>query len=340
MKMFEQEKIPLAVVGATGLVGQKAIAMIDHHPEFYVAEIAASDQRAGQTFEESVCWREPGDIPKSVCTLKLKPIKEVNNRYVISALPASVAQEVEPALASQGSFVFTNASAFRMHQDVPILIPEINIDHLSLLERQKTPGKIITNSNCMVAFIALALEPLMELGAIEHVSVVTMQAISGAGYPSIDSIDIMGNIIPHIAGEEEKIITETLKILGTQTQPASFGITVHVHRVPILHGHTVALHIHFASSVNMHDINDIYLSRNQSWPGLYRLYHEVARPQPARDIGPYDQSVHIGRIKQGARDNIIGLIAMGNNLARGAAGASVRNMEATLQYNSSRENRV
>lgn len=332
MKVFESKKIPIALLGATGLVGQKAIALIDRHPLFYVSELAASDKRVDKTFEDSVCWRETGNIPESVRLLKLKAVKEIESPYILSALPADIAKEVEPFLASQGSLIFTNASAFRMHHDVPILIPEINLEHLALLERQKTSGKVIANSNCTTAFITLALGPLMTLGVIEHVSVVTMQAISGAGYPGIDSIDIVGNIIPHIAGEEEKITVETLKILGSIEEPASFGITTHVHRVPVLHGHTIALHIHFADEIDLQDVYDIYLQRNERWPGLYRLYNEVTRPQPARDIGHYDQSVHIGRIKHGARKNIIGLIAMGNNLVRGAAGASLRNMEATLQY--------
>jgi len=332
MSVVESKKIPVAILGATGLVGQKAIALIDRHPYFYVSEIAASDKRAGQTFERSVCWREVGPIPASVRTLKLKMAQEVESPYVLSALPAAAAREIEPFLALRGSFIFTNASACRLHHDVPILIPEINLDHLAVLERQKTAGKIIANPNCTTTFIALALGPLMELGVIEQVSVVTMQAISGAGYPGIDSLNIMGNIIPHIAGEEEKITAETLKILGSLEEPASFGITTHVHRVPVVHGHTIALHIHYTDEVELQEVRDIYLRRNEQWPALYSLHDEVDRPQPALDIGYYDQSAHIGRIKQGAQKNIIGLIVMGDNLVRGAAGASLRNMEATLKY--------
>lgn len=330
MSTSELKQIPVAILGATGLVGQKAIALIDRHPQFYICEIAASVKHVGQTYEESVCWYEVDAIPQSIQGLRLKRAKDIESRYVISALPASVAKEVEPFLASRGSFIFTNASAFRLHQDVPILIPEINHEHLRLLAKQKTSGKIITNSNCTTAFIALALGPLMELGAIEHVSVVTMQAISGAGHRGVDGIDIMGNIIPYIEGEEEKITVETLKILGSPDKPASFGITTHVHRVPVLHGHTIALHIHFVDEIDLQKVFDIFLRRNEKWPGLYRLYNEKTRPQPNRDIGLYDQSAHIGRIKYGAKKNILGLIVMGNNLVRGAAGASLRNMEIVL----------
>lgn len=320
-------KVPVAVLGGTGLVGQKAIAMLEKHPHFYVCEIAASDEKASQAFEDVACWREVGPIPDSVRKLKLKKGSEVESQFVLSALPPSIAKEIEPCLAEKGSFIFTNASFFRLYPDVPLLIPEINLAHLKLIEKQKTLGKIIANPNCTATFVALALGPLMELGFIKEVSIVTMQAISGAGYLGIDTMDIMGNIIPHIHGEEEKITQETLKILG-----ASFGITVHVHRVPVLHGHTIAIHVHFEDEIKLQEVYDIYLEKNTKWPELYCLYDAIDRPQPSRDIGPYDQKVHIGRIKHGTSKRTLGFIVMGNNLVRGAAGASLRNMEVTLKY--------
>lgn len=326
MSNIEARKIPVAILGATGLVGQKAIALLERHPQFYVDEIAASDRRAGQTFGETVDWREMGAIPESVFGKKLKKTNEIESTYVISALPASAAKEIEPFLASKGAFVFSNASSFRMDPEVPILIPEINLDHLSLLEKQKTSGKIITNPNCAATFIALALGPLMNLSEIKEVSAVTMQAISGAGYPGIDSFDILGNIIPYIPNEEEKINRETVKILGDPAKVASFGMTTQVHRVPVLNGHTITLNIHFADQVDLQEVYDCYQS-----PGLYTLYHEKNRPQPNRDIDPYDQKAHIGQIKHGSRKNIVSLIVMGNNLVRGAAGASLRNLEAVVE---------
>ena len=328
MSANQQDQIPVAVLGATGLVGQKAIALIDRHPSFYISEIAASSSKAGYTFLETTSWKEEGETPKSILPLRLKDAKEIESKYILSALPADVAKEIEPFHANRGAYIFSNASAFRMDPNTPILIPEVNIEHLALLDHQKSQGKIITNSNCAAAFICLALKPLMDLGHIINVSIVTMQAISGAGLFGVDSLDITGNIIPYIKGEEEKIALETQKILGTATNPALFDITVHATRVPILHGHTAVMHIHFDKEIDLKKVKERYLSLNME-EHLYHVYQQVDHPQP-RDIRAYDQSVHIGRIKHGPKKNILGLIAMGNNLVRGAAGASLKNMEAVI----------
>lgn len=328
MSVSQHGQVPIAILGATGLVGQKAIAMVESHPLFYVSEVSASDAKSGKRLGEFISWKEEGEISQRVSELRLKKAKEIESNYILSALPAYAAKEIEPFHAQRGAFVFSNASAFRMDLNVPILIPEVNMEHLSLLENQNTKGKIITNSNCVVAFICLALKPLMRLGSIKNVSVMTMQAISGAGYLGVDCMDIMNNIIPYIKGEEEKIILETHKILGTATNPATFNMIVHAHRVPIFHGHTAVMHIDFDEEINLKEVRQNYLNLNLN-EKIYQIYDQLDRPQP-RDIGAYDQRVHIGRIKHGMQKNTIGLIAMGHNLVRGAAGGSLKNMERVV----------
>lgn len=326
------EKCSVAILGATGLVGQKAIALLEGHRRFVISELVASEGRRGLDYKEAVQWRESVPLSDRIGSLKLIGVDEVKAKCVISALPQDVAKKVEPMLLQKGCFVSSNASTHRMERDVPLLIPEINLSHMALLDRQKGPGRLVTNSNCTTAFIALGLKPLMELGKIVHVSIVTMQAISGAGYPGVDSLDILGNLIPHIKGEEEKIVQEVKKILGGVGEPEEFGITVHVHRVPVLHGHTAALHVTFDRVIDPKRAWEAYLEANKRWPGLYRLYEAEDRPQPAKDITPYDHSVHVGRIKQGGGEKVLGLIVMGHNLVRGAAGASIQNLEALINH--------
>lgn len=327
------QKIAVAILGATGPVGQKAIAMLTDHPRYQIAELIASDGRVGKEFGAVVDWREPRPLPQSIASLRLKAMSDVQSRHVISALPAEVAIEAEPMLAAQGKFVFSNASAFRMQADVPLLIPEINPEHMQLADTQKTAGRIITNPNCSTVFLVGALRPLMDLGKIKHVSVVTMQSLSGAGYPGVPSFDLIGNLVPYIGGEEEKIEKETLRILGTPERAADFGVTVHVHRVPVHFGHTVALHVEFADAVSASAVRAAFTDWNQRFPGLFVLHDKVDRPQPLRDLEPYDMRFHVGRIKQGARANIVGMICLGHNLVRGAAGAAIANMDSFVGGN-------
>jgi aspartate-semialdehyde dehydrogenase len=179
-------------------------------------------------------------------------------------------------------------------------------------------------------FLVGALRPLQDLGVIEHVNVVTMQSLSGAGYPGVPSFDLIGNVIPHISGEEDKIQAETKKILGEVESPARFGVTVHVHRVPVLYGHLVALHVRFASAVTARDVRAQFTAWNEKFPGLFVIHDRPDRPQPARDLSAYDMSFHVGRIKQGDDPRVVGLVSLGHNLVRGAAGAAIANMEAFL----------
>jgi aspartate-semialdehyde dehydrogenase len=324
-------KTPIAILGATGPVGQKVISLLEDHPRLEVAELAASEARVGKRYGEVVSWKNELPLPERIARMELKPLLEVSSRCVISALPADVAREVEPRLAERGHFVSSNASAFRMESEVPLLVPEVNGPHLSLLEQQRTKGKLITNPNCSTVFLVSALAPLRELGAIEHVSVVTLQALSGAGYPGVSSFDLLGNVIPHIGGEEDKIQEETKRILGEPGQAADFGVTVHVHRVPVLHGHTIALHVRFRQETAVSHAREAYLRWQERFPELIAFHEEADRPQPARDLHPHEMRVHIGRLKQGDDPRTLGLISLGHNLVRGAAGAAIANLEAVLE---------
>ncbi len=322
------EKIPVAILGATGLVGQKLIALVQRSKKFVVVELSASDRSVGRKFGDVVIWRESDPLDEEVARLQIIEADQIQCRHVISALPAFAAKEIEPQLLERGHLVSSNAAAKRMASDVPLLLPEINPTHIELIERQSSAGKIVTNSNCTTAFIASALKPLMALGELNHISCVTMQAISGAGYPGVDCVDLLNNLIPYIVGEEEKIRAESRKILGAIDKPADFEMTIHVHRVPVMHGHTAVLHLQFAKEVSLESVNQAYLANHN----LYKLHTAVDRPQPAREISPYDPFVHIGQIKQGKDCTRVGLTVMGHNLVRGAALSALENLEALINY--------
>ena len=325
--------ISVAVLGATGVVGQKVIALLSNNPLFKIIELVASERRVGYSFHEACDWREPiCNVPDYIANMRLCDIHNLKADFVISCLPSEIAKIIEPNLASQGKIVFSNASAFRMSKDVPLLIPEINYAHLSLLSLQSYSGKIIANPNCSATGIALALAPLTYIDEIDHVSIVTLQSISGAGYPGIPSLDILGNTIPHIPEEAEKITGETKKILGSRNNPAQLAITTHVHRVPVMWGHTATLHITFKHDTNIEIIKETYESWNNKYNNLFILHDKCDRPQSTKDLTHDDMRVHIGNIKQGDKPNIAGLVVLTNNLVRGAAGAVITNMENYLKF--------
>ncbi len=325
--------IPVAILGATGVVGQKVIALLSQNQHFKITELVASNQRVGSTFGEVCEWREQlMPLSTDVASIKLIDINNVSTDLVISCLPPDIADKIEPCLAKQGRFVFSNASAFRMHSNVPLLIPEINLSHLSLMNAQHTTGKIITNPNCAATGIALGVAPLMKLGTIQHISAVTMQSISGAGYPGVPSLDILCNTIPHIPHEAKKINEEIKKILGSPDEPASFAVTTHVHRVPVTYGHTVTLHITFTHDIRPEWAQYVYSEWNSRYPDLFILYNKEGRPQCIKDLRHNDMRVHIGHICRGDMPNILGLVLLTHNLVRGAAGAVIANMEAFLNF--------
>jgi len=327
MTLKNSIKSPVAILGATGPVGQKAITLLENHPLFEVKEVAASEGSVGLRYGDRVQWKNEFPLPETVSNLQIKPLQDIQSKWVISALPADIALSIEPLLASRGHIVCSNASAFRMDPRVPLLIPEVNAAHLSLLSKQPWSGKIITNPNCSTVFVAGALSLLRQLAEIDHVHVVTMQALSGAGYPGVPSFDLLGNVIPHIGGEEEKIRLETKKILGTAETPLSMGVTVHVHRVPVMHGHTAAIHVRFKKSITSQAVLSIFKEAEIKNPNFIKVHLNEDRPQPQRDLHPHDMRIHIGRIKQGDAPDVIGFISLGHNLVRGAAGAAIAILE-------------
>ncbi|CAK8163148.1 Aspartate-semialdehyde dehydrogenase [Candidatus Xenohaliotis californiensis] len=323
--------INVSILGATGIVGQKVIALLSQEPNFHITELIASPKHTGQLFGNVCDWREPiMDLPSDIANIRLVDPYNLQASYNISCLPTEPAQLIEPILAKQGKIVFSNAPSFRMQHNVPLIIPEINKDHLSLLANQTTSGKLITNPNCAATGATLALGPLTNQKEIIHVSIVTLQSISGAGYPGISSIDITGNTIPYIQGEAKKITEEVKKILGTATKPATFPITTHVHRVPVMYGHVATLHITFKDNITPEEAIQSYQDWNQKHPNLFVLHKQNDRPQSIRDLHHDDMRIHIGSLCQGGQLNILGLTTLSHNLVRGAAGAVIANIKNYL----------
>lgn len=246
---------PVAVLGATGLVGQRLIALLAEHPLFRVTSVVASDRSAGRLYRDAVQWKLPQAIPAAVGALTVERLEatRIEPTVVFSALDASVADEFEAQLARDGKAVISNAKSHRMGADVPLLVPEINASHLALIEAQRrrlgSTGFIVTNPNCSVIGLALALAPLTGRARLSEVVVSTLQAASGAGYPGVPSLDLIDNVIPYIGGEEDKIETEPQKILGAaradRIEFASIAVSAHVHRVPVADGHTLAVSARF-----------------------------------------------------------------------------------------------
>jgi aspartate-semialdehyde dehydrogenase len=343
--MTNSPRIPVAVLGATGAVGQAFVRQLAGHPWFVLAEVAASERSAGRPYREAARWLE-GTLPAEVAALPVRACtpNDVRAPVVFSALDASVAGDVEAAFADAGRLVLSNAKNFRMHADVPLVIPEVNGDHLRLLARQQAErgwrGAIVTNANCAATVIASALAPLHAAFQVRQVVAVTMQAISGAGYPGLPSLDILGNVIPYIGDEEPKIETELAKLLGQlvdgRVVPAPITVSAHANRVPVEHGHTVCLTIGFERAPTVAEALDVL----QAWKG----YDGVAglpsapapalevtsapdRPQPRRDANAsHGMGVTIGRVRADAVLHLR-LVAMAHNVVRGAAGGSVLNAE-------------
>ncbi|GAC1685487.1 MAG: aspartate-semialdehyde dehydrogenase [Gemmatimonadaceae bacterium] len=335
----------MAVLGATGAVGQTFVRLLADHPWFHLAEVAASERSAGKRYVDAVRWIE-GTLPPAVAQLpvRLCTPADVTADIVFSALDSSVAGDVERAFAEAGRVVLSNARNFRMDPDVPLVIPEVNPGHLKLLDRQKRerrwPGALVTNANCATITLAVALAPLHERFRIRQLFVATMQAVSGAGYPGVPSLDILGNVIPFIKDEEGKIETETCKILGSlegeEVRAAGIAVSAHANRVAVEHGHTVCMSVSFEERVSVGDA----VSCLRSWRGAASGYalpsspspplmvrDEPDRPQPRRDVWTGGgMTTVVGRVRA---DPVLDLrlVAMSHNTIRGAAGASIVNAE-------------
>jgi aspartate-semialdehyde dehydrogenase len=338
-------RIPVAVLGATGAVGQKCIALLAGHPWFEVAQVVASAERIGLRYGETVRWRETSPLPADVASLTLSAAEpQPGIRIAISALDASVARDVEPVFAAAGVIVVSNASAYRMVDDVPLIIPEVNASHLRLVQRQRAKrgwaGAIVANPNCSTAAFITAVAPLHREFGIRRAVVATLQAASGAGYPGVPSLDLIDNVIPHIGGEEEKITAECRKLLGSITgdevSAANIDVSPMVHRVPVLDGHLVSASLEFERDVTPAEVAHVLQNfraedRVAQLPSSPERVIEVDsredRPQPRldRDRGR-GMTVTVGRIRPCPVFHLR-LVALGHNLVRGAAGAAIQNAE-------------
>jgi len=340
-----QKKLGVAILGATGAVGQRFIQLLENHPWFYVAEIVASSRSAGQTYRSATNWVLDGNPPASVAELVVKPLDaNPDSVLVFSALPKEAAETREIELASAGHIVCTNASTNRMLEDVPLLLPEVNGPHLSLLQRQRsergwTTGALVANSNCTAMPVVMALAPLKQFG-ISKIQVVSQQAISGAGYPGVASLDILDNIIPHVSGDEQKLETETLKMLGDYTNGQiewlDSLVSATCTRVPVIDGHMVTVSVSLDTKPSLDEVIAAWESYRgyepvatlPSAPQPPLEYHtQIDRPQSRRDRNAGNgMATSIGRLRECP---ILGykFAALSHNTIRGAAGCSILNAE-------------
>jgi len=338
------KKIEVGVLGATGMVGQNFIRFLDGHPWFEVTWLGASDRSAGKPYHEAAPWRLEGDMPETVARMTVQECKPETKapRLVFSAMDASVATEIERAFAEAGHYVVSNSRNHRMEADVPLLVPEINAAHLKLVEHQHKrgwKGAIVTNPNCSTVALTMGLAPLKPFG-ITQVIATTMQAVSGAGYPGVASFDIVGNVVPFIGGEEPKMETETLKILGEfagdhiDFLPAR--VSAHCNRVPVLDGHTVTVSVSLSRKAALQELIEAYdaftaepqkLKLPSAPPKPVLYLHAENRPQPRRDAGrDKGMTVTVGRLRTCPVLDYK-FVCMAHNTIRGAAGAAVLNAE-------------
>jgi aspartate-semialdehyde dehydrogenase len=338
-------KIPVAVLGATGIVGQRFIEMLAGHPWFEIAALVGSERSAGRTYGEAANWVLAGDPPAGINEMPVLSLDDkIPGRVAFSALPADIARQVEPGFAEDGFAVCSNASAFRQEADVPVIIPEVNGDHIAMLETQRKQrnwkGLIVTSPNCTTTGIVMALKPLHEAFEIERFMAVSFQAISGAGYPGVSFLDASDNLIPFIQGEEEKMEKESRLLLGKmmdgQRVEADMIISAQANRAPVLHGHTICLSAGFKHKPTPQEAIEVlanYRGPELAWnlpsaparPVIVRL--EPDRPQPRRDRDTDNGMVAtVGRVRPCPLLDLR-LVSVVHNAIRGAAGGSILNAE-------------
>lgn len=343
-----QARIPVAVLGATGMVGQRFIELLQGHPWFELVAVAASERHDGRVYAEATPWRLSGDLPASVAHLPVvacRPEALPGVKVVFSALPGEIAGEIELAFARAGVAVFSNAKNYRMAPDVPLLIPEVDADHVAAIVEQRKQrgwsGCIVTNANCCATPLVMALKPLQQAFGLRKVLVTTFQAISGAGYPGVSSYDIMGNVIPYIGGEEEKLEAETRKMLGSWEEGSGFTdapvvVSAHCNRVPTRDGHLECVSIELGRAASSEEIiaawenyapepQQLKLPSAPEHALLYR--YEPDRPQTLRDhYAGKGMTTTIGRLRPCP---ILShkFVVLADNTIRGAAGGSILNAE-------------
>jgi aspartate-semialdehyde dehydrogenase len=336
--MNTSKKISVGILGATGSVGQKFIQLIDNHPFFETVEVMASDRSAGKTYKDVVNWFLPTPIPNSVADLIIdRCIPNNKVRFVFSGLDSGVAGEIETEYAKAGYTVVSNAKNHRFDEDVPLLIPEVNSDHLDLLTSQQyNGGMIITNPNCSTIGLTLVLKPLEDAFGIDEVNVVTMQAVSGAGFPGVSSLSIIDNIVPYISGEEEKIESEPLKILGTlennSVKLKNFKMSAQCNRVSVIDGHLESVQVRLKEKTTKEKIIEAW--RNfKGEPQSLNLPTAPEKPIYYFDEPDYPQprlhrtiengmAVSVGRLKECPIFDYK-FVVLSHNTMRGAAGGAL-----------------
>ncbi|MEP7270997.1 MAG: aspartate-semialdehyde dehydrogenase [Acidobacteriota bacterium] len=344
--MKSNAKKRVGILGATGLVGQRLVHMLRGHPYFEVTALAASDRSEGKTYGDACSWKLPFEMPEAIAGMSVQTCTPpLDCDIVVSSLPSDIAVEAETAFAAAGYAVISNSSAYRMHEDVPLIVPEINPDHLDLIPFQKRKrgydrGFMITNPNCTTIALVLALAPLAQRFGLEAVMVTSLQAISGAGYPGVASIDITDNVMPHIDGEEQKLETEPQKILGRlsggKIEDAAFKVSAQCNRVNVQDGHLASVRVKLTRPSTAEDVADA-LASFRGLPQELRLptaperpvvvRKEKDRPQPRLDRDAENgMATVVGRI---SKDTIFDykFTLIGHNTVRGAAGAALLNAE-------------
>ena len=340
------KKIPVGIVGATGTVGQRFIQLLEGHPWFEVNWLAASDRSAGKSYAEAATWRLATPIPQHVAEMRVRsaaPDKDTP-RLIFAALDATAAKEIEPLFAEAGCAVVSNSSAFRMAPDVPLVIPEVNGDHTALIKTQswykKKGGFMVTNPNCSAIGLVMSLAPLHRRFGVEKIFVATMQAVSGAGYPGVPSLDIVGNVIPYIANEEQKMEAESCKLLGTVNNgtvtPAELKLSAHCNRVAVEDGHTESVSMKLGKPAKAEEIistwedfrcfaQKLNLPTAPEQPVIYERAPDRPQPRLDRDRG-HGMSAVVGRLRP---CNIFDwkFTVLSHNTIRGAAGAAILNGE-------------
>lgn len=340
-----EPKRTVGILGATGAVGQRLLQLLEHHPQFTVTALAASENSVGKTFCEAVTWRMPTALPPAFASMEVRPCQPEGMAvdFVLSALPSDQARLVEPAFARAGLPVVSNASTFRMESDVPLVIPEVNPEHTALIHRQRQirgwSGYIATNPNCVSVGLALPLKALHDAFGLTRLHVVSFQARSGAGYPGPSAELIEDNVLPFIAGEEEKVESEPQKILGSLDQAASFTVSAHCNRVNVSDGHFACMSVGLLEKPTVEQAR-LVLSSFTGLPQKVRLpsaperpillSEDPLRPQPKRDRdNGQGMAVTVGRLRP---CNLLDLrlVVLSHNTLRGAAGAALLNAELLL----------
>jgi len=339
------KKYRVGILGATGTVGQRFVQLLENHPQLEITVLAASDRSTGKRYAEACAWKLAGEMPEYVKDIVVEPIEPpLDCDFVFSSLPASVARETEEAFARAGFPVISNSSAYRMDEDVPLLIAEINHEHTDLIEIQKrrrgfNKGFIVTNPNCAVICFAPPLAALDRKFGVEAVFVTTLQAISGAGYPGVSAFDITENVLPYIAGEEPKVETEAQKILGKFSgetiEKADFTVSAQCFRVNVIDGHTASVRVKLRQTSTLEGAMEAMksfpsLKLHSSPEHFIDICDEPSRPQPRLDRDNGDgMTITVGRLFP---DNIFDyrFVALSHNTVRGAAGSAVLNAELLI----------